>query len=77
MNAHIRASEIARYLSDIEEEFAPARLELYTSEVRDMLPDSASADLELASQQLALAQASIRKAAARLGYASLIEGLHL
>jgi len=77
MNAHIRASEIARYLSDLEDEFAPARLELYTSEVRDMLPESASADLENAFEQLALAQASIRKAASRLGYAGLIEGLRL
>ena len=77
MNAHIRASEIALFLSDIEDEFAPARLDFYTAEVRDLLPDSASADLELASQQLALAQASIRKAASRLGYASLIEGLRL
>jgi hypothetical protein len=77
MNAHVRASEIARYLSDLEDEFSPSRLELYTSEVRDMLPQSASADLDTAFEQLALAQASIRKAASRLGYASLIEGLRL
>ena len=77
MSTHIRASEIARYLTDIEDEFSPTRLELYTSEVQDLLPDSASADLQQAFAQLALAQASIRKAASRLGYASMLESLRL
>jgi len=77
MSTHIRASEIARYLTDIEDEFSPTRLELYTSEVQDLLPDSASADLQQAFTELALAQASIRKAASRLGYASMLESLRL
>lgn len=77
MEAHIRASEIARYLSDLEEEFSPTRLEVYTSEVRGLLSKSACADLETAFKKLAQAQASIRKAASRMGYASLIEDLSL
>jgi hypothetical protein len=77
MDSHVRASEIARYLSDVEEEFSPSRLEVYTSEVKAHLPKSACADLEAAYEQLALAQASIRKAASRLGYARLIDGIHI
>jgi hypothetical protein len=77
MDSHVRASEIARYLSDVEEEFSPSRLEVYTSEVKAHLPKSACADLDAAFEQLALAQASIRKAASRLGYARLIDGLHI
>lgn len=77
MNAHVRASEIASFLTDVQEEFSPSRLEVYTSEVRDLLPKSACADLEEAFVRLAQAQASIRKAASRLGYASFLEGLHL
>ena len=70
-------AEASRYLSDVEEEFSPSRLETYTSEVKGLLPKSACADLDEAFEQLALAQASIRKAASRLGYARLIDGLHL
>lgn len=77
MSTHVRASEIARYLSDVEEEFSPSRLEVYTSEVKAHLPQSACADLDAAYEQLALAQACIRKAASRLGYASLIDGMRL
>ncbi|HZZ42344.1 MAG TPA: hypothetical protein VFE58_05370 [Tepidisphaeraceae bacterium] len=77
MSVHARASEIASYLSDVEEEFSPTRLEAYTSEVRELLPTSARTDLDAAFEQLALAQASIRKAASRLGYAALLDGLHL
>jgi hypothetical protein len=77
MDTHVRASEIARYLSDVEEEFSPSRLEVYTAEVKAHLPKSACADLDAAFEQLALAQASIRKAASRLDYARLMEGLQL
>jgi hypothetical protein len=77
MDTHVRASEIARYLTDLEEEFSPSRLEVYTSEVKEHLPKSACADLDDAFEQLALAQASIRKAASRLAFATMMEGLHL
>jgi hypothetical protein len=77
MNAHVRPSEIARYLTDVEEEFSPARLEAYTSEVLELLPRSACADLETAFEQLEQAQASIRKAASRLGLASYMEGVRI
>ena len=77
MDAQVRASEIALYLSDVEDEFSPTRLEAYTDELRDMLPRSAHADLDCALQQLQLAQASIRKAASRMNFASYLEGLHL
>lgn len=77
MDVHVRASEIARYLADVEDEFSPSRLEMYTSEVKEHLSKAACADLDAAFQQLAEAQASIRKAASRMGYLNLIESLRI
>lgn len=74
---HVRASELARYLSDVEEEFSPSRLESYTAEVKDLLPRAACDDLDAAFLQLAEAQANIRRAVQRLGLASLMESLHM
>ena len=72
---HVRASEIASYLSDVQEEFSPSRLESYTDEVKPFLPAASREDLDNAFLQLAEAQASIRKAVQRLGLATLLESI--
>jgi hypothetical protein len=61
-------SDVASYLSDIEEEFSDTRLRTYTDEVTPHLPRAVRADIEEACKQLIKAKASIHKAVERLSH---------
>lgn len=61
--------EVANYLSDIEEEFSPDRLKLYTAEVTPHLPKRVRDDIEDACRQLVKAKHRIHQAVEHLSRA--------
>lgn len=65
---NVRNTDVASYLSDIEEEFSPDRLRGYTAEVTPHLPKRVQEDIEEACRQLVKAKQRIHKAVERLSH---------